>query len=100
MMPHPFTTINPKVDYCLAPAPAPAPAGSYLEEGYEGNLAIGLTHGQDSEGRRLILVLLKDVAGLVPGEYQGRGRNNDLTDADVLIHILDASGRQTKAGTQ
>ena len=36
----------------------------------------------------------QDVAGLVPGAYQGRGRGNaflnDLTDADVLIHVVDA----------
>ena len=40
--------------------------------------------------------LLKDVAGLVPGAYQGRGKGNkfldDLTDSDVLVHILDSSG--------
>jgi ribosome-binding ATPase YchF (GTP1/OBG family) len=40
--------------------------------------------------------LLKDVTGLVPGAYQARGRGNqflnDLCDATVLIHVVDASG--------
>jgi ribosome-binding ATPase YchF (GTP1/OBG family) len=39
---------------------------------------------------------LQDVAGLVPGAYKGRGRGNaflnDLCDADVLVHVVDASG--------
>ncbi len=55
-------------------------------------------------GRRLIPVMLKDVAGLVPGAYQGRGRGNkfldDLLDADVLIHVLDASGTADTEGNK
>lgn len=92
MAPHPFTTIDPNVGYCLVPAPW----GLCPEDEYEGELKIGSTHGRDHKGRRLLPVLLKDVAGLVPGAYQGRGRGNkflnDLTDADVLVHVLDASG--------
>ena len=98
MAPHPFTTIDPNVGYCLAPAPP----GSCPEDGYQGKPEIGSTHGRDSEGRRLLPVLLKDVAGLVPGAYQGRGRGNkflnDLTDADILIHVLDASGIADESG--
>ena len=45
---------------------------------------------------------VKDVAGLVPGAYQGRGRGNaflnDLCDADVLIHVVDVSGATDKQG--
>ena len=45
---------------------------------------------------RLIPVKLIDVAGLVPGAHTGRGMGNqfldDLRQADVLIHIVDASG--------
>jgi ribosome-binding ATPase YchF (GTP1/OBG family) len=48
------------------------------------------------EGVRLIPVKLIDVAGLVPGAHTGRGMGNqfldDLRQADVLIHIVDASG--------
>jgi ribosome-binding ATPase YchF (GTP1/OBG family) len=45
---------------------------------------------------RLVPVKLIDVAGLVPGAHEGRGMGNqfldDLRQADVLIHIVDASG--------
>ncbi|KAK3267777.1 hypothetical protein CYMTET_23687, partial [Cymbomonas tetramitiformis] len=47
-------------------------------------------------------LLLKDVAGLVPGAYQGRGHGNaflnDLNDADVLVHVVDASGALDRNG--
>lgn len=50
----------------------------------------------------MLPVLLKDVAGLVPGAYQGRGRGNkflnDLTDADVLVHVVDGSGTADSEG--
>jgi ribosome-binding ATPase YchF (GTP1/OBG family) len=92
MAPRPFTTIDPNVGFCLVPAPT----GLCPEDDYQGQMTIGSTHGRDHLGRRLLPVLLKDVAGLVPGAYQGRGRGNkflnDLTDADVLVHVLDASG--------
>lgn len=65
-------------------------------------MKVGSTHGRDHRGRRLLPVLLKDVAGLVPGAYQGRGRGNkflnDLTDADVLVHVLDGSGTADTEG--
>ncbi len=45
---------------------------------------------------RLVPIKLIDVAGLVPGAHEGRGMGNqfldDLRQADVLIHIVDASG--------
>ncbi len=48
------------------------------------------------DGIRLVPVKLIDVAGLVPGAHSGRGMGNkfldDLRQADVLIHIVDASG--------
>ena len=97
MAPHPFTTIDPNFGFCLIPAPP----GSCPEE-IANDEYIGSTHGRDHFGRRLIPVLLKDVAGLVPGAYQGRGRGNkflnDLTDADVLIHVVDASGTADAEG--
>ena len=49
-----------------------------------------------------ITVRIKDVAGLVPGAYKGRGKGNkflnDLLDADVLIHVVDASGDTDENG--
>ena len=100
MAPHPFTTIDPNTGVALVPAPQ----GSCPEEDeYDKNaFSVGNTHGRDHKGRRLIPVLLKDVAGLVPGAYQGRGRGNkflnDLCDADVLIHVMDASGTADTEG--
>jgi len=98
MAPHPFTTIDPNNGFCLLPAPQ----DSCPEEDYEGDLTFGSTHGRDNHGRRLIPMLLRDVAGLVPNAYQGRGRGNkflhDLTGADVLVHVLDASGTADSEG--
>lgn len=31
-------------------------------------------YGRDSRGCRLLPVMIKDVAGLVPGAYKGRGK--------------------------
>jgi ribosome-binding ATPase YchF (GTP1/OBG family) len=39
---------------------------------------------------------------LVPGAYKGRGKGNrflsDLCDADVLIHVVDVTGRADRDG--
>ncbi|MFB6280582.1 MAG: redox-regulated ATPase YchF [Haloferacaceae archaeon] len=47
-------------------------------------------------GKRYVPVELLDVAGLVPGAHEGRGLGNQfldaLTDADVILHVVDASG--------
>ena len=99
MAAHPFTTIDPNVGYCLVPAPE----GSCPEDDITGSRDdYGSIHGRDPGGRRFLPVLLKDVAGLVPGAYQGRGRGNqflnDLTDATVLIHVVDASGTADAQG--
>jgi ribosome-binding ATPase YchF (GTP1/OBG family) len=48
------------------------------------------------DGVRLIPIELIDVAGLVPGAWEGRGLGNQFLDeicrADALIHVVDASG--------
>ncbi|MBW2983854.1 redox-regulated ATPase YchF [Candidatus Woesearchaeota archaeon] len=53
-------------------------------------------------GARFIPVKILDVAGLVPGAHLGKGRGNafldDLRQADVLIHIIDASGSTNAQG--
>ena len=53
-------------------------------------------------GRRFVPVELLDVAGLVPGAHEGKGLGNkfldDLRQADVLIHIVDASGSTNENG--
>lgn len=102
MAPHPFTTIDPNIGFCLVPAPAGSCPEEELDQLQTSVVTIGCSHGRDSLGRRLLPVLLKDVAGLVPGAYKGRGRGNkflnDLTDADVLVHVVDASGTADAEG--
>ena len=99
MAPHPFTTIDPNVGFCFVPSVD----GSCPEDSKNHKIQVGSCHGR-ANGRRLIPVLLKDVAGLVPNAYEGRGKGNkfldDLTDADVLIHVLDASGRADAEGNK
>ena len=45
---------------------------------------------------RLVPTFLVDVAGLVPGAADGRGRGNaflsDLANCDALIQVVDAAG--------
>ncbi|CAK9056824.1 Uncharacterized GTP-binding protein YGR210C [Durusdinium trenchii] len=59
-------------------------------------------HGRADRGQRRFPLLVKDVAGLVPGAYLGYGRGNaflnDLLDADSLVHVVDASGRSDAEG--
>jgi len=54
------------------------------------------------EGNRFVPVKVIDVAGLVPGAHEGKGLGNqfldDLRQADVLIHIIDISGRTNEKG--
>ncbi len=55
-----------------------------------------------TNGVRFTPVELIDVAGLVPGAHQGRGLGNkfldDLRQADVFIHVVDASGSTDPEG--
>ncbi|MGQ4555117.1 YchF-related putative GTPase [Halobellus sp. GM3] len=52
--------------------------------------------GNCEDGVRYVPVELLDVAGLVPGAHEGRGLGNQfldaLTDADVILAVVDASG--------
>ena len=56
------------------------------------------------EGNRFIPVNLLDVAGLVPDAHKGKGLGNqflnDLSQADVLIHIVDMTGSLDKSGNK
>ena len=53
-------------------------------------------NSQCIDGARLVPVEMIDVAGLVPGAWEGRGLGNQFLDeirkADALIHVVDASG--------
>ncbi len=54
------------------------------------------------QGIRYVPVEIIDVAGLVPGASEGRGKGNeflsDLAHANVLIHVVDASGGTNEEG--
>ena len=53
-------------------------------------------------GKRYVPVELVDVAGLVPGAHEGRGLGNQfldqLTNADVILNVVDASGGTNAEG--
>lgn len=48
------------------------------------------------DGIRMVPVELIDIAGIVPGAWEGRGLGNQFLDeirrADALVHVIDASG--------
>jgi hypothetical protein len=54
------------------------------------------------DGKRYVPVELLDVAGLVPGAHEGRGLGNQfldaLTNADVIVNVVDASGGTNAEG--
>ncbi len=54
------------------------------------------------DGKRYVPVELLDVAGLVPGAHEGKGLGNqfldELTNADVVLHVVDASGATNAEG--
>lgn len=91
----PFTTIDPNK------------ATGYLEIdcacGRFGKQALCKpNYGYCRNGKRGVPIMLLDVAGLVPNAHLGRGLGNkflsDLTEADCLIHIVDASGTTDAEG--
>lgn len=90
---YPFTTIKPNrgVGYVRTPCVC-------REFGVKDNPVNSMC----LDGVRLIPVEFIDCAGLVPGAWQGRGLGNQFLDeirkADVLIHIVDASGGTDSEG--
>ncbi|RFA98041.1 redox-regulated ATPase YchF [Pyrobaculum aerophilum] len=90
--PTPFTTIDPnigvgyvRIDDCPCKSVACNPKSYVVVE--------GVCYAP---------VELIDVAGLVPGAWQGRGLGNQFLDhlrrAPVLIHVVDASGSTDEEG--
>ena len=77
MAAYPFTTIDPNIGEACFTTECPCAA-----VGCASTCACGGTRV------RRLPVLIKDVAGLVPGAYLGRGKGNsflnDLTDADTV----------------
>lgn len=59
-------------------------------------------HEHCHDGKRYVPVELLDVAGLVPGAHEGRGLGNqfldELSNADVIVNVVDASGATNEEG--
>ncbi|WP_304103006.1 redox-regulated ATPase YchF [Methanobrevibacter ruminantium] len=90
---YPFTTIdaNKAVAHVISECPCT-----------EMNVTCNPHNSQCIEGTRLIPIELIDVAGLVPGAHEGKGLGNkfldDLMQAKVFIHVIDASGSTDAEG--
>ncbi|XGI84419.1 redox-regulated ATPase YchF [Halorutilales archaeon Cl-col2-1] len=58
--------------------------------------------GNCRDGRRYVPVEIIDVAGLVPEAHKGRGLGNQFLDelrqADVIVHVVDAAGATDSEG--
>jgi ribosome-binding ATPase YchF (GTP1/OBG family) len=84
---YPFTTIKPNrgIGYLRTPC---VHTEFNVEDNPKNSLCL--------DGIRLVPVELIDVAGLVPGAWEGRGLGNQFLDeirrADALLHIVDVSG--------
>ncbi|WP_418282098.1 redox-regulated ATPase YchF [Halorubrum sp. DTA98] len=90
---YPFTTIDPTVGEAYVRVDCAAP---------EFDETCTPSVGVCEEGTRFVPVKLVDVAGLVPGAHEGRGLGNqfltDLNETDVLIHVVDFSGKTDLEG--
>ncbi|KAJ2705164.1 hypothetical protein FB645_002644 [Coemansia sp. IMI 203386] len=93
----PFTTIKPNEGVAYFPLDCPCKQHGVSDR-------CKPRHGRCQEGRRFVPVRMMDVAGLVPGASEGRGLGNrfldDLRHADVLVHVVDASGMTDDQGKE
>ncbi|KAJ1825585.1 hypothetical protein LPJ56_002597, partial [Coemansia sp. RSA 2599] len=93
----PFTTIEPNQGIAYYPLDCPC-------KQYGVSDRCKPRHGRCQQGRRYVPVRMMDVAGLVPGASEGRGLGNrfldDLRHADVLVHVVDASGTTDEQGKE
>ena len=103
---YPFCTIEPNVGFSFIPSREPCPCGvlrKRLEEGRptsfgheRGGSICSPRTGSCESFQRYVPCMLVDVAGLVPGASQGRGRGNaflsDLAECDALIQVIDVAG--------
>jgi hypothetical protein len=90
---YPFTTINSNsgIGYIQVPCPET-----------EFKIKCNPKNAICRDGIRYIPIKIIDVAGLVPGAHLGKGLGNkfldDLRQAEVLVHIVDVSGRTDVKG--
>jgi ribosome-binding ATPase YchF (GTP1/OBG family) len=90
---YPFTTIDPAVGEAYVRVECAAP---------EFDETCTPSVGFCDDGTRFVPVKLVDVAGLIPGAHEGNGLGNqfltDLNEADVLVHVVDFSGKTDLEG--
>jgi ribosome-binding ATPase YchF (GTP1/OBG family) len=88
---YPFTTIDPNRGVSHVRTECPC---------LERDERCGDEHCHD--GKRYVPIELLDVAGLVPGAHEGRGLGNqfldELSNADVILNVVDASGGTNAEG--
>ncbi|MFO7834157.1 MAG: redox-regulated ATPase YchF [Halohasta sp.] len=88
---YPFTTVDPNRGVATVRTECPC-------------LELDERCGNDRclDGTRYVPIELLDVAGLVPGAHEGRGLGNqfldELTNADAILNVLDASGSTNAEG--
>jgi len=91
---YPFTTVEPNIGVAYVRGECPC---------QEFEVKCTPNNSDCEGGTRLIPIKAIDVAGLVPGAWEGKGMGNkfldDLRQASVLIHIIDASGGTQIDGT-
>src|SRR6056297_3513374 len=85
---YPFTTIDPSVGEAYVRVDCAAPE---FDEECTPNV------GYCDHGTRFVPTKRVDVAGLIPGAHEGNGLGNqflsDLNETDVLVHVVDFSGK-------
>ena len=90
---YPFATINPNTGVGYVKVPC-------VDKDL--NTQCNPREGFCIEHNRFVPVQMIDVAGLVPGAHEGKGMGNqfldDLNQADVLIHVVDAAGSTNEKG--
>ena len=90
---YPFTTIDKNVGIAHVRKPCPSK---------ELGLIPNPNNSFSEDGIRYIPIEVIDVAGLVPGAHEGKGMGNkfldDLRQADVLINVVDSSGKTDLEG--
>ena len=90
---YPFTTIDKNAGIAHVRKPCPSK---------ELGLIPNPNNSLSEDGIRYIPIEVIDVAGLVPGAHECKGMGNkfldDLRQADVLIHVVDSSGKTDLEG--